>query len=588
MGWDGWLSLGLTLVALMLLISGRIGAELVMMGVLAILSVSGVLTTSEALAGFSNSGLITVALMFVVAAGIQHSGGVDLLVQRLLGRPRSVRGAQARLILPVLGFSGFLNNTPVVATLIPALHNWSRRIDVPLSALMIPLSYAAILGGTLTLIGTSTNLVVNGQYQALTGHSFSLFAITPLGLIVAITGALFMLLTFQRLLPVRQSADETFANPREYTIEVAVAGNGPLVGKTIVEAGLRNLKRIFLVEIERDGNIITAVASRERLQGGDRLVFAGDTEAILMLHRVNGLVPSTAAEPALSRQSPERRLVEAVVSPHCECIGQTIRDSRFRERYGAVVLAVARNGERIPGNLGSITLRAADTLLLEARPAFVRRQRYARDFLLVNDIDEERPRHDRALLAWAILVAIVIVAATDLMSMLNAALVGAALMLLSRSCSPTQAMKSLDLPVLVTIGASFALGTALEKTGVAALLANQTLQLAGDNPWLLLALTYAVVSLLTELITNNAAAIIMLPLVMALTTQIGVAPEPFVIAVMMAASASFATPFGYQTNMMVYGPGGYRYTDFLRAGLPMNILCGVVTVVAIPWFWPLG
>lgn len=589
MEWQGWFSLGLTLAALLALIWGRVGAEMIMMTVLALLSVSGVLTANEALAGFSNSGLMTVALMFIVAAGIQASGGVDLLVQHVLGRPKSVIGAQLRLVVPVVGLSGFLNNTPVVAALIPALNNWSKRINVPPSALMIPLSYAAILGGTLTLIGTSTNLVVNGQYQALTGkEGFSLFAITPIGAIVALAGVLFMLLTFRWLLPTRQSPDESFANPREYTIEVAVAANGPLVGKTVAEAGLRNLKRVYLVEIERDGAIVTAVPSEERLRGGDRLVFAGDTEAIMMLHRINGLVPSTNEDvPVISKASPERRLVEAVVSPSCECVGQTVRDSRFRDRYGAVILAVARNGQRVPGNLGSIKLRPADTLLLEARPAFVTRQRFTRDFLLINDIDEERPRHEKALLAWGILIALVTLAAFEVISMLNAALLGAGLMILTRSCSTAQAMKSLDLPVLITIGASFALGTALEKTGVASYIAGNVLALANGNPQLLLALTYATVSVLTEIITNNAAAIIMLPIVLAMTSGAGLNAEPFVIALMMAASASFATPLGYQTNMMVYGPGGYRFSDFLKVGIPMNVICGIATVIAIPLIWPL-
>jgi len=587
MAWQGWFSLGLTLAALATLVSGRVSAELVMMAVLGLLSVTGVLTAGEALAGFSNSGLVTVALMFVVAGGIQSSGGVDLLVNNVLGRPKTVRGAQLRLIAPVIACSGFLNNTPVVAALIPALNSWGKRINVPPSALMIPLSYAAILGGTLTLIGTSTNLVVNGQYQAMTGNSFSLFAITPLGAIVALVGGLFMLLTFNLLVPARKSPDDTFANPREYTIEVAVAANGPLVGKTIAEAGLRNLQRVYLVEIERDGAIVSAVPSEERLQGGDRLVFAGDTEAILMLHRINGLVPSTNGEPALSRASPERRLVEAVVSPHCDCIGQTIRDSRFRDRYGAVVLAVARNGERVPGNLGSIEIRPADTLLLEARPAFVTRQRYTRDFLLINDIAEERPRHEKALLAWAILVVLVIAAATEVITMLNAALVGAGLMLLTGAISGSEALKSVDLPVLITIGASFALGSALEKTGAAPYLAGHALSLAGDHPWLLLLVTYALVSVMTEVITNNAAAIIMLPITLAMAQGAGLNPEPFVLAVMMGASASFATPIGYQTNLMVYGPGGYHFSDFLRIGIPMNIICGLVTVVAIPYLWPL-
>ncbi|TGD71715.1 SLC13 family permease [Mangrovimicrobium sediminis] len=586
MEWQGWFSLGLTAITLALLVWGRLATEIVLCGAMAILSLSGVLATEQALAGFANPGLVTVALMFVVASGIQSTGGVDLLVSRVLGLPRSLAGARLRLVLPVIACSGFLNNTPIVAALIPAVHSWARRIGHSPSALLLPLSYAAILGGTLTMIGTSTNLVINGLYSQMTGDSFSLFAITPLGLAVALAGTCFMLLAFPSLLPPRRSAEEAFADPREYTVEVAVASDGPLVGRSIAAAGLRHLGSIYLVEIERDGQVLGAVAPQEQLRGGDRLVFAGDTDAIVNLQRINGLVPSTGEAPALGRANPERCLVEVVVSPHCECIGQTIRNSRFRERYEAVVLAVARGGERIPGNLGSIELHAADTLLLEARPNFVRRQAQARDFLLVSGIAAERPRHDRALLAWLILLAVVTSAALGLLSMLNAAFLGAGLMLLSRSCTPTQALRSLDLPVLLSIGASFALGAALEQTGAATLLAGQVLQ-ATANPLAMLALTYLTTSILTEIITNNAAAVIMLPIVLAGCHSAGFNPEPFVVALMFGASASFATPIGYQTNLMVAGPGGYRFGDFLRAGIPLNLVCGAVTVAVIPYIWPL-
>lgn len=593
MEWQAWFAIGLTLAVLVTLIVTRLGPHLVMMAALTVLSLCGVLSAEEALAGFSNPGLITVAAMFVVAAGLDASGGIDLLVNRLLGNPTSVRRAQLRIAAPVTALSGLLNNTPLVAAMIPALHAWSRRIGVAPSKLMIPLSYSAILGGTLTLLGTSTNLVVNGQYEVLTGKpGFSLFDITPLGIPVALVGLTFLLLSFPRLLPDRKEKTP-FANLREFTLEVAVAPGGPLVGKTVEEAGLRHLRRVYLVEIERDGNIVTAVPSQEKLRGGDRLVFAGDTQAISDLLRINGIIPSVEenndshSEGPLATERAERRLVEAVVSPHCDAVGHAIRDSRFRDRYGAAVLAVARNGERVPGNLGSIELEAGDTLLLEARPAFVSRQRYTKDFLLINDLDTEQPRHERAYLSWGILLALVIAAGTGWISMLNAALIGAGAMLLTGCCSISQAEKSLDLQVIITIAAAFALGAALEKTGAAAAIGNYFLSLSGDRPWLLLAMTYITVTLLTEIITNNAAAMLMLPTVLAVTESAQLNAEPFVFAVMMAASASFSTPIGYQTNLMVYGPGNYRFTDFLRAGIPMQVVVGVTTLIVLWIGWPL-
>ena len=587
MDWQAWLALGLTLGVLVILITTRLAPHMVLMAALTILSVTGILSPSEALGGFSNSGLITVAAMFAVAAGLHASGGIDLLVNRLLGKPSTTQGAIARLLLPVMPLSAFLNNTPVVATMIPAITAWSRKIGVAPSRLLIPLSYGAMIGGTITLIGTSTNLVVAGQYQTLTGRDdFGIFSITLVGLAVAFTGSLFMIFVMPRLLPDR-STRQPFANMREFTVEVAVDPNGPLTGLTVEQAGLRNLERLYLVEIIRGKSVVTAAPSEEILQGGDRLVFAGETEAITDLLRIHGLSASMGNGAPLMEDRAERRLVEVVVSQSCAAVGETVRSSRFHQRYGAIVLALARNGERIEGNLGNIIIQPGDTMLLEARPAFVTRQRYNKDFLVVNDLDKESPRHEKAALSWLILGLAVVAAGVGLISMLNAALVAVAAMIMTGCLSVSQAEKSLDLPVLITIAASFALGTALEKTGVAAVLAENIVALSGGRPWLLLVLTYIAVSLLTETITNNAAAVIMVPLALEITQQAGLNPEPFMLAIMMAASASFATPFAYQTNLMVYGPGGYRFSDFLRAGIPMNFVAGITALSTLLLFWPL-
>ena len=478
----------------------------------------------------------------------------------------------------------------MVSTLIPGVLAWSKRINVNPSKLLIPLSYVAILGGTLTLIGTSTNLIVNGQYQALTGEAgFSIFSITMIGLPVAISGLVFMWLFFPKWLP-DISKNHAFDNVREFTLEVMVETSGPLVGQSVQAAGLRDQKSVYLVEIERNGTLLTAVPSEERLQGGDRLVFAGDTEGITDLLRIKGIIASTsdAESNVLAADRPERSLVEAVISPHCAAVGETIRDAMFLERYGAVIMAVARNGERIPGNLSNIKLQAGDTLLLEARPAFVSRQRYNKDFLLINDMGKESPNHDKAYLAWVILISLVTAAGFGVISMLTAAMLGSVLMIITGCCSVNQADRSIDLTVILTIAASFALGTALEETGVASYLASGIVAFSQDQPWLMLAMTYIAVSILTEVITNNAAAILMLPIALGLTQQAGLAPEPFIFAIMMAASASFATPLGYQTNLMVYGPGGYHFRDFIKVGIPMNIFIGAVTIITILVIWPLN
>ena len=582
MTWQGCATILIALIALATMASGRSSPHWVMLAVMIVLSSTGIISTEQALAGFSNTALMTVAALFVVAAGIHNAGGVDVLVHRFLGRPASIRHAQARIIFPVALLSGFMNNTPVVATLIPAIHVWCRRIGIAPSKLMIPLSYAAILGGTLTLMGTSTNLVVNGLYRELTGDvSLSLFSITAIGLPVALVGLVAIVCVFPRILPERQDAQK-FGSLREFTLEVRVDPSGPLVGKTVDAAGLRNLDRLYLVEIERQGSVVTAVPSEERIMAGDRLVFAGETQAISDLLRIQGIVPSTHDnEPSLDQHRAERRLVEAALSPRSDVIGQTIRDARFRDRFGAVVLAVARHGRRVQGNLGNIRLQAGDVLLLEARPAFVSRQHYAQDFLLINDLDTERPRHDKASLAWLILVGVVFSATFGVLSILNAALLGASAMIVTGCLRVGQIQKSLDAPVLLTIAASFALGNALQSTGAAAVIAQWLVSLSGGDTLLMLIMVYLTVSVLTEVITNNAAAVVMVPIVLSITSAAQVNAEPFIMAVMMAASASFATPLGYQTNLMVMGPGGYRFSDYLKVGLPMNLLIGITTLVVI-------
>lgn len=590
MGWEGLFTIAVTLTVLLVLTFTRVRPHIAMITAMTVLLATGILTGQEALAGFSNAGLITVAAMFIVAAGLHASGGVDIFVKVLLGAPKSIRGSYLRMFIPVVFLSAFLNNTPVVATMVPGLLAWCKRININPSKLMIPLSYTAILGGTLTLIGTSTNLVLNGQYQSLTGEAgFSIFSITIIGLPVAICGLIFMWLFFPKWLP-DIGKNHAFENVREFTLEVMVETDGVLVGQSVQQAGLRDQKSVYLVEIERNGTLLTAVPSEERLQSGDRLVFAGDTQGITDLLRIRGIVASTsdAESSVLASERPERSLVEAVVSPHCAAIGETIRDAMFLERYGAVIMAVARNGERIPGNLSNIVLQAGDTLLLEARPAFVSRQRYNKDFLLINDLGKESPNHDKAILAWVILITLVAAAGFGFIDMLHASLIGATLMILTGCCSVSQAERSLDLTVLLTIAASFALGVALQQTGVADFLASGIVSLSQNQPWLMLIMTYIAVSVLTEVITNNAAAVLMLPIVLELTAKAELHNEPFIFAIMMAASASFATPLGYQTNLMVYGPGGYHFRDFLKVGVPMNLFIGAVTLAVIMLIWPLN
>ncbi len=562
--------------------------DVILVGAVVVLLATGVLTTPESLAGLANEGVVTVAILFIVAAAVQETGGVDWIGRNVLGRPKSLRMGVTRLVLPVAGLSAFVNNTPLVAMLIPAVTDYSRKSQIPASKLMIPLSYAAVLGGVMTLIGTSTNLVVQGMLIQSTGKGMGMFDISWVGVPVAIVGVLYLIFFSPWLLPNRNAALSTHDDPREYTVEMQVERDSHLANKSIEVAGLRHLPGLFLAEIHRDGVSIPAVSPQETLLAGDRLLFVGAMDSVKELHRIRGLIPATDDVFQLTTPRPQRCLIEAVVSNTCPLLGKTIRESRFRSQYNAVVVAIARNGERLRQKIGDVEFQAGDVLLLEAHPSFADQHRNSRDFLLVSEVSESSPpRHDRALLAIGLLLAMVVVVAFGWMSMMMAGFITAGLLLLSHCISLERMRKCISWDVLIAIAASLALGTALEKTGGARMIAEAITNIAQADAWWSLVLVYVATVIVTEVITNNAAAALMFPFAMQVSQTLGVSYMPFVIAVMIAASAGFATPIGYQTNLMVYGPGGYRFSDYVKVGVPLDILIGVVALTLIPIFYPL-
>jgi di/tricarboxylate transporter len=583
-----WYALAVVIAATGLLAFTRIGPDLIMLAALTALLVAGVLPAADALSGFANPGLATVAVLYVVVSGLIETGAATALGRRLLGQARTVTAAQARLMLSVAAFSAFLNNTPLVAMLIPTVQDWAKKNRISVSKLMIPLSYAAILGGTCTVIGTSTNLVVTGLVATQTELApIRFFEIAWVGLPTALIGILYVVGASRWLLPERRPPMQERSNAREYALEMVVEARSPLIGRSIEEAGLRRLHGVFLAEIERAGTVLPAVAPTERLQDNDRLVFVGGVDSVVDLYKIKGLVPAPDQVFKLDSPRAERLLIEAVVSRSSPVVGQTIRDSRFRTRYDAVVVAVARGGERIPGRIGDIRLEPGDTLLIESRSSFVERNRDSRDFILVSPlVDSSPPRHERAAFAVIILAAMVAAVSIAGVPMLSAALVAGGLMLLARCTTGPLARRSIDWQVLVVIGASIALSTALERTGAAASLAGSWLSVGGSDPRLTLAAIYGITAVLTALITNAAAAALVFPLAAAAASALGVDFRPFVIAIMMAASASFVTPIGYQTNLMVYGPGGYHFSDYVRIGLPLNLLLWLAAMLVIPQVWP--
>ena len=380
---------------------------------------------------------------------------------------------------------------------------------------------------------------------------------------------------------------EQLENAREYAFQVRIHAGGPLVGKSIAEVGLRNLKSAYVLEIERGARLLTSVSPDEVLRADDRLTCVGVVDAIKDLRRMPGLSIAEEQAYTLNLKHTQRQLVEIVLSPTAPLINRTVRESNFRDLYGAGIISISREGSRIPGKVGDIVFRPGDTLLVEAGPAFADKHKYSRDFLLVSALqDSTPPDFRRAPLSLAILILMIVFATLEWVSLFEASFIAAGLMVATGCLTMQSATRSIEYHIVAGIAASFALGVALLESGAASMIGAGLLRIAVGDPWLALAALYIVTMIVTELITNNAAGVLMLPIALTIADYAGVSYMPFVIAVMVAASCGFTTPIGYQTNLMVYGPGGYRFMDFVRFGLPLNIICTIITLIVVPRVWP--
>lgn len=580
--------LSLIVCSILLLSIKNLPADAVFLGVLTIIILSGIIPASEALVGFSNEGMLTIGALYVVAAGLRETGAVQFVVKKLLGNSKNLRSIQVKIIAPVMGLSSVMNNTPIVATFIPILQEWAKKNRIPVSKILIPLSYAAILGGTCTLIGTSTNLIINGLLISKTGMALQIFEPAYVGVPISIAGFIYLTTIGRSFLPDIESIYTSLEKTREYTIEMIVSEASPLAGSTVEQAGMRNLPGLFLIEIVRDETILAAVEPDEILHSNDRLIFTGLVDSIADLQSVQGLVPATDQVFKLDTPRRDRHLVEAVVSQTNVLNGKSIKEGEFRNKYGAVVLAVSRRAVRIDKKVGDIVLNTGDILLMEAPRDFAERYRYSSDFLLVSTLSKKTtPNYNKSGVAWGILTAMIIVVTFQFLSMFQASFGAAGLMLLTGCISINNARNSIDWQVLLVIAAALGIGSAMQVTGTATYLAGFITGIAGENPYMLLVALYIITWILTELITNNAAAVLIFPFALSISANTGTDVMPYVMTIMFAASASFATPIGYQTNLMVYGAGGYRFSDFLRAGLPLNIIVAIITILLVPIFWPL-
>jgi len=571
---------------LVLLALNRFPSDFVLLAAVGVLLVSAILTPAEALAGFSNQGIATIAALYVVVAGLQESGTVAWLSRSMLGRPSKLSVALFRLLVPAAILSAFANNSPVVAMFTTAVQSWCKRTGFKPSQLLLPLSYASILGGTCTLIGTSTNLVVDGLLRQNGFAGFHLFDLMWIGLPITLIGIVYLMVFSRFLLPSRKSASASFDQMREYLVEMKVNDDCELIGHTVEDAGLRHLPGLYLVEINR-GTEVLPVSPQTQIHAQDQLVFAGAVESVVELRSIKGLVPATQQAFKLAGEQQDRRLFEAVLASASPAVGQSIRQARFRHRYNAAVLSVARNGERLEGKLGDVVLQAGDTLLLEAQKGFLFKYKNSREFLLVSRLSNSAGvRHERAPIALGIVLAMLLSVSFELIGLLQAGIIAAAAMLLSGCLSLELARKSIDFRVLLVIACAFGLGAAIQKVGLASIIAEGAIGIAGSNPMVLLAIIYIATVLLTETITNNAAAIVMFPIAVSTAASAGLDITPFAVAVMIAASASFITPIGYQTNLMVQGPGGYRFGDYARLGFPLSLLVACTSITLIPVIWP--
>ena len=586
MNWEGWFTLAVAVLTLVLLAKEIYSPASTLLGATILLLVVGVITPTEAFSGFGNSAPITVAALYILARAVEKTNLLQPLLSLLLGKSSSERATLGRLIPVTGGASAFLNNTPLVAMLIGPLTDWAARSGKSPSRYLMPLSFAVILGGVITVMGTSTNLVVSGMLEKQTGEPMSLFEITPIGLPIALVGFLTLILTAKWLLPERRPVSgELESMTREFTVNMVLEPGSALDGKAVGEGGLRHLQGVFLVEVLRAGVSVGRVGPNTVLRGGDQLCFVGRVDQIVDLQSMRGLV--SAERSHLTPFDTVRNVfLEAVIGATSPLVGKTLSEVDFRRRYQAAVVAIHRAGHRINAKLGTIDLKVGDTLVLLADRGFRDRWRDRNDFLLISPLGGTPPAvSKKAPLVGLVTIGIVLVAGLGLLPMLQASLIGAIVLIGFGVLTAVEARNAVDLDVIIMIAASFGLGAAMEKSHLADRLADLVINGFGGLGTMGAIFGILVATMIiTEIITNNAAAALMFPIAFASAQKVGQDPRIFAIVVAVAASCSFLTPIGYQTNTMVYGPGGYRFGDYARLGLPLSI-CVIATTMALLKFW---
>lgn len=565
--------------AIIALYSRRASAPVVFFTAAVILTATGILTPADAMAGFANEAITVMLMLILLSEIIRKTGVLEWLFYKKIPLSMNYRGFLFQMIPFTAGTSAFMNNTPIVAMLIPFVRDWGKKHDIHISKLLMPLSWAAILGGMVTLIGTSTNLIVNGMVMSIGEKSLAILDFAPVGLMILAAGMLYIFLIGHRLLPNRKDpAEEVAVHPREYMANVIIEPDSLLEGKTIEQAHLRNLKGLFLAEIIREGKTIVPVKPDEKLHSGDKLVLVGDTAGIAeLIGKFKGLKPTGGFD--LPKEE-KVEVIEAVVSSRSSLSGISVKQSGFRGKFDAAILAVHRKGEKLKGKIGNIKLQPGDLLLLVAGNEFSGRAAESGDLHVISLIKELHniDFHKTIFIAGGS-AACILLSIFNIVPLFVSLMTLLVLFMVSRVTSLSELKRSLNMNLLITAAFALAIGSAVSSTGLGNLISESVVSAFRPLGEIgLLAAVYILTNILAEFITTTAAACIVFPFAASLASQAGIPATPFYLAVAYGGAANFITPIGYQTNLMIYGPGGYSFSDYFKAGFPLKVICGVAAI----------
>ncbi|MCP3957400.1 MAG: TRAP transporter large permease subunit [bacterium] len=586
MPFEAILVLAILVGAVALFISDKYPIDFVALLVLGALLLLGLVTPQEGLSGFSNPATVTVAAMFVLSAGLQKTGATAAIGRLMVRFGRSYFTALVVIMGTITVISAFINNTAAVAVFIPLVMIVANRRKIAASRLLIPLSYASQFGGVCTLVGTSTNLLVSAISDEAGYGAFSMFEFSRMGLILFVAGVLFFLLFGRWLLPERKAQELAVTYQLgEYITEMRVGESSPLIGKSVMESRLGEDHDVTVLRLLHVKKAVWAPL-RQALQGGDVLLVRGQLRELMRLKESAGLELNAEFKLRDAKlQTEDLRLVQALIAPGSALIGRNLKQLDFRNRYKALVLAVQRRGENIRDKINSVEFGLGDALLLQAHEAQIKALRSNPSLIVLDEVPGVALKH-KAPLVLAILAAVVGLAAFNVLPILITAILGCLAMVLTRCLRLEEAYKAVNWQVIFLLAGILPLGIAMQKTGAAGAIAGKAVGAVGHlGPVAVLAVVYLMTSVMTDTMSNNAAAVLLAPIAISTADQIGVDPRPFLMAITFAASTGFSTPVGYQTNTMIYNPGGYKYTDFLRTGVPLSLLFWILSVTFIPRFW---